>query len=197
MNKLQDIQSIGPMAGGDAGEQGPIKTEYEKGKKLLEQGKHGEAAVALHNALLGYEEKNDEVGMANASNQLGHLCVAREDFDKAEEHYGRTRELCEKLDDPLSLFALSKVLVDVYIGQKKYDKAINTCLDNLDVYRGNNDPRGAIEVMEKMADIYLLAGQKDKAADTCMTIASIHRNFKHAGIADSFEKKAAELKEAC
>jgi hypothetical protein len=50
--------------------------------------------------------------------------------------------------------------------------------------------------MEKMVDIYLLADQKDKAADTCMTIASIHRNFKHAGIAESFEKKAAELKEA-
>lgn len=194
MNKLQDIQTIGPMAGGSAGDQGPVKTEYENGKKLLEQGNYGEAAVALHNALLGYEEKKDEVGMANASHQLGHLCMAKEDYDKAAEHYGRTRELCEKLDDPLSLFALSKVLVEVYIGQKKFDKAINACLDNLDVYRGNNDPRGAVEVMEKMVDIYLLADEKDKAADTCMTIASVHRNFKHAGIAESFEKKAAELK---
>jgi tetratricopeptide (TPR) repeat protein len=195
MSNLQDIQSIGPMAGGGAGGQGGEKNEYEKGKKLLEQGSYGEAAVTLHNALLDYEEKNDEAGMANACNQLGHLCLAKEDFDKAAEHYGRARDLCEKFNDPLSLFALSKVFVDVYIGQKKYDAAINTCLDNLDEYRKNNDPRGAVAVLEKMVDIYVLAEQKEKAADTCLTIASIHRNFKHAGIADSFEKKAAELKE--
>lgn len=196
MSNLQDISSIKPVSESGVEELSGADKEYEKGKRFFEKGSYGEAAVALHNAMLAYEEKNDETGMANTSNQLGHLCLAREEFDRAAEHYGRARELCEKFGDPLSLFSLSKSFVDVYIGLKEYSKAINTCLDLLDVYRGNNDPRGAVSALERMLYIYELAGDNEKAADTCRTIASIHRNFKHTSAAENFEKKAEELQAA-
>lgn len=194
-NTVQDITSIGPMdQSKSAGtSKDPVKNEYDEGKRMLENGRYGEAAVALHNALVGYEEKNDETGIANAANQLGHLCLAKEDYAGADKHYSRARELCEKFDDPMSLFALGKSFIDVHAGLKEYDKAIECCLDVLDTYHHNNDPRGAVSVLEKMAEVYLQAEDKAKAADTYRTIASIHRNFKHSSMAESFAQKADEL----
>ena len=76
--KVQSLDSIGPMSDAAAGSSSdPVQQEYEEGKKYLENQQHGQAAVALHNALIGFEEKDDENGIANASNQLGHLCLAR------------------------------------------------------------------------------------------------------------------------
>lgn len=178
-----------PAAGGDDS----VRSEYEKGKRMLTDGNYGEAAVALHNALVGYEEKNDENGIANASNQLGNLCLGKEDYEGAARHFGKARELCEKFNDPMSLFSLSKAFVDVYTGLKQYDKAIETCLELLDTYQGNNDPRGAVSALERISEVYIKAGEQQKASDTCRTIASIHRNFKHTSLAESFEQKAEEL----
>lgn len=196
-NPVQNLDEIKPMPGSAAEkEQDPVKADYEEGKRFFDNGNLAQAAVSLHNALLGYEERGDKTGMANASNQLGHVCMAKEDYVGAENHYTRTQQLCEEFGDPMSLFALSKRFVDVYRGQGKFKKAINVCLDLLDVYHSNNDPQGTVNLMEKMADIYKDAGEVSNAADTYRTIAKIHRNYKHATIAESFEQKANELEAA-
>lgn len=195
-NSIQEIKNIAPMAesaGADRKPADPVQADYEQGKRFFDNGNLSQAAVSLHNALLGYEEKGDKTGMANASNQLGHVCMAKGDFVGAENHYQRSWELCTEFDDPMSLFSLSKRFVEVYRGQKNYDKAIEMCFDLLDTYQRNNDPRGTVALLEDLAGIYLEADKIDKAADTYRTIASIHRNFKHASIADSFERKAKEL----
>ena len=196
MSNLQDIRSIGPMQGPTGAATDPVKAEYEKGKRFFQNKSYGEAAAALHNAMVGYEERNDDNGIANASNQLGNLCLATKDFENAQKHFTRAWELCEKLQDPLSLFALSKSFVDVYIGLEQYDKAVDGALDLLDSYQANNDPRGAVAVLERIGEIYLLAGKRESAADAYRTVASIHRNFGHGSIADSFEEKAATLEAA-
>lgn len=191
---IQNFDDIKPMAGSDDGNsKDPVKADYEQGKRFFNNGNLTEAAVSLHNALLGYEEKGDKTGVANASNQLGHVCLAKGDFVGAESHYRRTWELCTELGDPMSLLSLSKRFVEVYRGQKKYDQALATCFELLDTYQRNNDPRGTVELLENLAGIYLEAGDTAKAADTYRTIASIHRNYKHNTIADSFMRKAREL----
>lgn len=192
-NSIQNINDIAPMASGAGDSKDPVQADYEQGKRFFENGNLSEAAVSLHNALLGYEEKGDKTGMANASNQLGHICFAKRDFVGAENHYQRAWDLCNEFGDPMSLFSISKRFVEVYRGQKKYDKAINACFNILDTYQRNNNPRGTVELLENLADIYMEAGTVDKAADTYRTIASIHRNFKHKSIAESFEQKAKEL----
>lgn len=193
-NSIQKITDIAPMAGSAGGNTAdPVKSDYERGKRHLEEGNLTEAAVSLHNALLGYEEKGDKAGMANASNQLGHTCLAKGDYTGAEIHYQRSWDLCSELDDSLSLFSLSKRFVDVYRGQKNYEKAISVCFDILDTHQRNNNPRGTVELLENLASIYLEAGMREKAADAYRTIASIHRNFKHKSMADSFEQKAREV----
>lgn len=191
---IQNFDDIKPMAGSDDGNsKDPVKADYEQGKRFFNNGNLTEAAVSLHNALLGYEEKGDKTGVANASNQLGHVCLAKGDFVGAESNYRRTWELCTELGDPMSLLSLSKRFVEVYRGQKKYDQALATCFELLDTYQRNNDPRGTVELLENLAGIYLEAGDTAKAADTYRTIASIHRNYKHNTIADSFMRKAREL----
>lgn len=196
--QLQDINSIAPVSNSanPVKSTDPVRADYEEGKRLFANGEYAQAAAAMHNALLGYEEKGEEVGIANASNHLGHICLAREDFEQASKHYQRAWDICEKLQDSMSLVALEKQFVLVYRGLKLYRRAIDVCLSLLDRYHANNNPQGAVTVLVDMAEIYLESGQKDKAADAYRTVASIHSNFKHNTIAETFVKKAKELEEA-
>ena len=114
---LQDISSIAPLAADGKNKKpvDPVRGRLRRRKTV--SGKPGitvRLRSALHNALLGYEEKGDETGIANASNQLGHVCLARKEFEQAQKHYQRAWEICEKLQDPMSLIALQKQFVAVY-----------------------------------------------------------------------------------
>lgn len=193
-NPIQSLDSIAPMDNSKTEkESDPVKAEYEEGKAFLENKNYGQAAVALHNALVGFEEKSDESGIANASNQLGDVCVAREEFDTALTHYQRTLEICEKSNDRMSILSVMAKMVDANRGLEKYDVAVTLSFEILDLYRDNRDPQGTVETLERMADIYIAKGEKLKAADAYRTISSIHKNFKHDNIATKFIEKAEAL----
>ncbi len=190
------MDSIGPAAdaAGKDKELSQAAADYEEGRGYLERGESALAAVALHNALRGFEEMNDRQGVANASNQLGHACLARKEYDKALIHYRRAWDICEDLDDPMSLLALARRLVETRKGLGEYRQAIDLCLFLLDSYQKNNDPQGTVDTLELMASVYIASGEHEKAADAYLTAASIHANFKHEAIAESFRQKAASLK---
>ena len=82
---VQSLDSIAPMQEGKkaGASDDPIQGEFVKGKEFLEKNELSQAAAAFHNALLGYEEKGDDAGIANACNQMGHVCLARKDYDQA------------------------------------------------------------------------------------------------------------------
>jgi tetratricopeptide (TPR) repeat protein len=193
-NKLQTLDSIQTL-GGDRkeGSQDSVKKEYEEGLRFLEQLEYGQAAVALHNALVGYEQRQDETGIANASNQLGHVCLSRNDYEGALKHYQRALVIVEKANDRMSSLAVLNKIVTAQKGLKKYDKAIAVCLDMLDLYQDNRDPQGTVGTLEVMAEIYLEDGQKAKAADAYKTIGSIHKNFRHDTMAAQYLEKATQL----
>jgi tetratricopeptide (TPR) repeat protein len=193
-DNLQTIESIGAAKTPKTEKPSdPLQAEYEEGKKFLENQEYGQAAVALHNALVGFKEKNDEAGIANASNQLGHVCFARKEYESALQHYRQALEICEKSNDRSSILAVMKKIVAVHDALQQYDLAIKSALILLDHYHDNRDPQGTVTTMEEMAEIYLKADQKEKAADTYRTIASIHKNFRHEKIAAGFMKKAEQL----
>jgi tetratricopeptide (TPR) repeat protein len=193
-NKLQALDSIQTL-GTDKNE-GPldsVKKEYAEGLKFLEKQEYGQAAVALHNALVGFEQRQDEAGIANASNQLGHVCLFRNEYEAALKHYQRALIIVEKANDRMSTLTVLHKIVTAQKGLKKYDKAIAVCLDMLDLYQDNRDPQGSVITLETMAEIYLADGQKEKAADAYRTIGSIHKNFRHDTMAAQYLEKAAQL----
>ena len=192
---LQPLQNIAPMDQKKKSSD-PAQAQYEEGKDFLEKKELAQAALAFHNALLAFEEKDDQNGVANASNQLGHVCLERQDYEMALKHYQRAWDICEKQDDPMSLIALSQKLVPVRQGLKQYPEAVQLCLDMLESYNMNNNPQGAVDTLERLAGVYLDAGDRAKAADGYRTIASIHAKYKHKNIAERFIEKAQALEEA-
>jgi len=171
----------------------PVQAEYEDGVEFIANKEYGSAALSLHNALVGYEKKNHQDGIANASNQLGIVCMKKGEYDKAREHFQRAWDICERFDDRMSLLALSEQFITIYREAKEYKEAINLCLDMLDTHHSHNNPEGTVNVMEIMADIYVEQGEKAKAADAYRSIAGIHANFNHMNFAKRFEDKAVAL----
>ncbi len=171
----------------------PVQAEYEDGIEFMKEDELSQAAVAFHNALRGYEEKNHQDGIANASNQLGNVCLEKGEFEKAKEHYKRAWNICDRFEDPMSLLSLSTQLIVVHRGLNETAEALELCFDMLETHDLNNNPQGTVTTMEVIADIYLSQDEKVKAADTYRTIASIHSNFKHKNIARKFVARAEEL----
>ncbi len=171
----------------------PVQAEYEDGIEFLKENELSQAAVAFHNALRGYEERKNQDGIANASNQLGNVCLEKGEFEKAKEHYLRAWNVCDRFEDPMSLLSLSTQLIIVHRGLNEMPEALELCFDMLETHDLNNNPHGTVNTMETIADIYLSQDEKAKAADTYRTIASIHSNFKHKTIAKKFISRAEEL----
>ena len=174
-------------------EKGPGQTDYKQGKELHEAGDEALAASCFHNALVGFEQDNNEKGVANASAQLGDICAAREEHEKAIAHYQRAYDICDKENDRFSLVSLLKKMVISERALKQYDKAIKTYLNVIDIYSGYNNPSGTVATMEELAKFYIEIGEEQKGADTYRTIASIHKNFKHNLQAKEFMDRAAQV----
>lgn len=171
----------------------PIQAEYEDGVEFIANKEYSQAALSLHNALIGYEKKNHQDGIANASNQLGIVCLEKGEFEKAREHFQRAWDICERFDDRMSLLSLSERFVTIHRAAKEYREAIKLCLDMLDTHHSHNNPEGTVNVMETMAEIYQEQGDKPQAADVYRSIASIHANYGHKNFARRYEEKAAAL----
>ncbi len=173
----------------------PAQTDYNKGKELLQAEDDAHAASCFHNALIGFEQNGDDKGVANASDQLGDICAAREEHEKAIAHYQRAYDICDNEDDRFSLIALQKKMVISKRALKQYDEAIRIYLNVIDIYSGYNNPSGTVAIMEELAKFYLEIGERQKSADTYRTIASIHKNFSHTLQAKEFTDKAAQVEQ--
>ena len=169
----------------------PAQADYEQGKELRLAGDEAQAAACFHNALIGFEQNDDDKGVANASDQLGDICAVRKEHEKAIDHYQRAYDICDKENDRFSLVALLKKMVVSKRALNKYDEAIKIYLNVIDIYSEYNNPGGTVTIMEELAKFYLEIGERQKSADTYRTIASIHKNFSHNTYAKEFMDKAA------
>ena len=176
-------------------EEDPAQTDYAKGKELRDAGDDVQAALFFHNALVGFEQKGDEKGVANASDQMGDICAARQEREKALTHYQRAFDICKKEKDMYSQTALLKKMVLLKKTLKQFDEAVKIYLNVIDIYAGYNNPSGTVATMEDLAELYLEMGERQKSADTYRTIASIHKNFKHARHAQEFMDKAERVEQ--
>lgn len=164
--------------------------DYESGQEFLKNKETAQAANAFHNALIGYEQEDNEIGVANASDKLGDICDAKGDTTAALEHYDRCYTVCQKHADRLSLFSIEKKKAKIMHNSGELDKAIALYLDILAEYGTLRNPQGSVDTLEILAGIYLTKGERTKAADAYRMVASIHKNFKHKRHAEEYEEKA-------
>jgi tetratricopeptide (TPR) repeat protein len=167
--------------------------DYDEAKERLKDKDVAQAANLFHNALLGFEEENNENGVANSLDQLGDICFERGDFDKAEAHYQKAYAIVEKVVDRFSLLSLNKKLAKTSHQKKDYDKAISLYLDLLDEYSALNNPQGSVNTFEIMSAIFLEKGDKAGAIDALKTAASIHAGFGHKKDYQELLDKAAKI----
>jgi len=193
-NPIQPPEGIGPVPVSGQKEDDalmdPAKADYKAGRDFLSKGDFTKAAMALHNALLGFEEQGDEQGVANASDRLGDVCMAREEFKMALDHYERAYAICAKEYDIFSTLALNKKRGAALRRLGELDRALEVMLDIFDHHAETRNPKGTVEILGDIAEVYLEMGERQKAADAFRTVAGIHRNFKHARMAEDFEERA-------
>ncbi|MGE4561239.1 MAG: tetratricopeptide repeat protein [Desulfobulbus sp.] len=191
---LQPLNSLGPMPKGpDTDPDDPAKKDYLQGRKFFQDGEYAQAAMAFHNALRAFEEKGDQVGVANAADRLGDACLARGEYAMALANYQQAHAICEKEDDSFSLLSLHKKMAAAYRKLGDHERSLELLFDILEHYRLTNNPKGAVEVLILIADAYEEKGDKAGAADAYRSVASIHKGFKHSRQAEEFERRAASL----
>jgi len=173
----------------------PALADYNKGKELRAAGDEAQAASFFHNALISFEQNGDDKGVANASDQLGDICVVRQEHEKAIAHYQRAYAVCDKENDMFSLISQQKKMVSCKRALQQYDEAVKIYLNVIDIYAGYNNPAGTVAAMEELAKLYLEMGERQKSADTYRTIASIHKNFSHNLQAQEFMDRAAQVEQ--
>ncbi|WPD23604.1 MAG: tetratricopeptide repeat protein [Candidatus Electrothrix scaldis] len=197
---IQPMNSIGPAdqekAREDELRKDPAKRDYLQGREQFKKGDYNMAAMSFHNALKGFEEKDDEQGVANASDRLGDVCMEKQDYAAALENYQRAYSICEKEEDSFSILALNKKIATLYRKQGELDKAMEILFDMVEHYHLTRNPKGMVEVMTVIAELYREKGDNAKAADTYRTVSSIHKNFKHQRMAEEFAALAEELEQA-
>ncbi|MBM9614665.1 tetratricopeptide repeat protein [Desulfobulbus rhabdoformis] len=193
-DNLQPIDSIGaaPKAS-DPDLEDPAKRDYMEGRKFFQEGEYAQAAIAFHNALRGFEEKGDQIGVANAADRLGDACLARGEYAMALANFKQAHAICEKEDDSFSVLSINKKMAAAYRKLGDHDKALEMLFDILEHYRLTSNPKGAVEVLSLIAETYNEKGDKTSAADAYRSVASIHKRFKHERMAEQFAQRAAEL----
>lgn len=196
---LQPIGSLNPQEHEQKKEDpslnDPAKMDYKAGREFFDQGELAQAAMAYHNALCAFDEQGDEQGVANCCYRLGDVCIAKEEYQMAMEHFQRAFEICEKEHDIFSMVSLNRKKAGVYRRMGELDKALALLFDIFDHYSQLRDPKGTVEILEVISEVYMDKGESTKAADTLKTIAGIHKNFKHTRLAKEFEERANSLEQ--
>lgn len=170
--------------------------DYEKGVEYLQSKEAALAANALHNALVGFEQEENESGIANASDRLADICAERGDLANALAHCDRAYAICLKHKDRLSLLSLEKKKAALLRRSGELAKAASLYLDILDEYGILRNPQGSVDTLEILAEIYLAMNQREKAAESYRMAARIHESFKHKRHAEALREKAAEVEAA-
>ncbi|OGR06767.1 MAG: hypothetical protein A2511_16705 [Deltaproteobacteria bacterium RIFOXYD12_FULL_50_9] len=168
----------------------PAQSDFESGKKFLQEASYGQAANAFHNALLGFEQTNNEQGIANANDKLGDICRERQEFEKALRYYQGSQEICEHLKDTPSVLALLKKKAFCHRSLGQLSETLSLSFQLLDIYTDWQNPALSVEILSDIAGLFTEMGEREKAADTYKTAAAIHRNYGHTIIAQELLDKA-------
>lgn len=192
---LQPLSSLGPMQKPqpqevDPKQDDPVRLDYLEARGLLERGEYAQAAMGFHNALRGYEERGDRIGVANCADRLGDACLGRGEHAMALANYERAYAICVQEEDSFSQLSLNKKIVQCLRQLGQHERALTVLDDMLEHYQLTRNPKGAVETLEIMAEVYLAQGDRANAAEAYRAAAKVHASFKHAHMAEELRRKA-------
>lgn len=198
-NNLQPLSSLGssPQQDGLQAEieNNPARQEYKEARKLLDKGEYVQAAMGFHNALRGFEEQDDRIGVANASDRLGDACLAREEYAMAMANFERAHAICVEEEDSFSQLSLNKKMVHCCRKLGQQAKALELLDDMLEHYQLTRNPKGVVETLEILAEVYVEQGDRARAADAYRSAAGIHTHFKHTRRAEELVQLAEKMEQ--
>lgn len=198
-NNLQPLSSLGspPQQDGLQAEieNNPARQEYKEARKLLDKGEYVQAAMGFHNALRGFEEQDDRIGVANASDRLGDACLAREEYAMAMANFERAHAICVEEEDSFSQLSLNKKMVHCCRKLGQQAKALELLDDMLEHYQLTRNPKGVVETLEILAEVYVEQGDRARAADAYHSAAGIHTHFKHTRRAEELVQLAEKTEQ--
>lgn len=174
-------------------ETNPARLDYMEGREFLRKNEYAQAAISFHNALQGFEEQNDQVGVANASDRLGDACLGRGEFAMALANFQRAYTVCLSEEDSFSQLSLNKKMVLCHRNLGDMASALELLDDMLEHYRVTRNPKGAVETLKIMAEVYISMEDKNKAADAYRSAAGIHAHFGHKRHAEELNQMAEQL----
>ncbi|NOQ45132.1 MAG: tetratricopeptide repeat protein [Desulfobulbaceae bacterium] len=197
---IQPLNSIGPADPQKAREKemekDPAKKDYIEGREFYTAGNYTMAAQSFHNAMKGFEEQGNEQGVANASDRLGDVCLARDQYELAIDNFQRAYAICEKEEDSFSSLSLNKKIAIAHRELGQLDQSLEILYDMLDHYQLTRHPKGVVDILIVLAEIYVKQGKTEKAVEAYRTVSSIHGNFKHKRLSEDFARRAEELAQA-
>ncbi len=193
-DQLQMIPTNPGEAGDDeSGPKSQARKDYDSGVSHLNNKEYAMAANAIHNALKGWEEEDNQNGIANACDKMADILVGKEKYEQALEFYDRAYEICTNDFDRYSLISLENKKANVFAKLGRFPEAINLYLELFDEYSSNRDAGNTVAILETLSELYISNKQKDKAADCFKLMASIHLSYKHKKESEECEAKAKEL----
>lgn len=109
------------------------------------------------------EKENKKKELTDAYIQLGEVNLKDNNSQFALESYNQALVLSK--NEPLKAVEIQNKIADVYIADKKYDKAIDISQKIVSEAASKNDLKTVVQQKQKLADIYFIQNQPEKAVD--------------------------------
>ncbi|MGH1515939.1 tetratricopeptide repeat-containing sensor histidine kinase [Chryseobacterium sp. JK1] len=139
------------------------------------------------------KRENEQAGLAESYSQLADVNIQQKDVSKAEENLNNAYKISKK-EAPQQALAINQKLADLYVENKKFDKAIeakktllkedfvkensqekvNQIQELADIYIKNNDPGEAVNLLKNAYGIALEKGHTLEAQRSVKKLDSLY-----------------------
>ncbi|WP_370896017.1 histidine kinase [Chryseobacterium gossypii] len=119
-------------------------------------------AEAIQDNIRISEKENDQADLAAGYSQMADINIQQKDIPKAEENLNNAYKI-SKEQAPQQALEINQKLTDFYIGNKKFDKAIEAKKKVLKEDFVKENSKKEVEQIRELADIYIRKNDTDEA----------------------------------
>jgi tetratricopeptide (TPR) repeat protein len=154
----------------------------ESGHCLIDLGRWDEAAVACQEAIVRFEELDDERGVATAKFQLGAVRVEQKRYAEALEIYVEAQGVFERLSEPGSIAATWHQIGAVHRKVRQFEQAERAYRQSLAIKVQQKNLDGEASTLYELGTLYDEMGRLEdavtfyqQAADICVKLRNQYR----------------------